>query len=164
MLSAVAQTDAAHCVAQAAAAHMQSPSAWSAASSAFGVPARQQSLQVFASAFFPHAEVSESGVEGAGVVGLDAPGSLLEAGVLLPAGVFVLSPAVLAFFDDEVGAGSGAPLHATAASATKEERQRAKQETVFMGTHIADCRPNPASMCAHPNSRKNGGLGAETRG
>jgi hypothetical protein len=48
---------------------------------------------------------------------------------------------VLAFFDDEVGAGSGAPLHATAPSATNEERQRAIQETVFMRLHVADCRP-----------------------
>jgi hypothetical protein len=163
MLSAAAQTEAAHAVWHAAAAHMQSPAAWSAASIAVGVPARQQSSHAFASAFFPHADVSESGVDGAGVLGLADDPLLLLPLLLLLLGVFVLSPDVLAFFDDDVdGVGSGAPLHATAASATKDERQSAKRETWFMAAILASegatwrdsaccrLRADPVRMCAHP--------------
>jgi hypothetical protein len=117
--------------------------------------ATQQSSQVSASAFFPHAEVSERGVEGAGVVGslldeLLAPGVFVE-----PLGVRVLSAAVLAFFDEDVGTGS-APLQPIAASATNEERQRAMQETCFMGDTHCRLQAGPGPMCAHPKHRKNG--------
>ena len=118
-----------------------------------------------ASAFFPQADVSESGVDGAGVPGLVAPVSLLAGGGVLPFGLFE-SAGVLAFFGAEDGAGSGAPLHATAASATKDERQSAKRETWFIGSSFgggasagvlplaAGCGPNLRGCALTPPERK----------
>ncbi len=155
MLSVAAQTEAAQAVAHAAAAHMQSPAALSAASIAVGVPARQQSSHALASAFFPQADVSESGVDGAGVLGLADEPLLLLPVLLLLVGVFVLSPDVLAFFDDEVlGVGSGAPLHATAASATNDDRQSARREALIMFPSAAGCGPNLRGCALTPPIRE----------
>src|SRR4051794_34090136 len=86
-LSAGAQTGSAPAVGHAVAAQRQPKYSTSAASKAVGVFARQQSPHSFAVAFCPHAALSESGVDGSGVLL-----SVSAAVVSLPAffgGVFV---------------------------------------------------------------------------
>jgi hypothetical protein len=129
-----------------------------------GDVATQQSSHVIASAFFPQAALSESGVEEAAAVPPVAVEPFPAGAFVEPFGAFVLSPAVLAFFDDDVGTGSAAPLQPIAANATNEERQRAMQVTCFM-SH-SHCRlqadPDPG---VHPLRRpKNRGFMRRTGG